>query len=125
MKRLAEDAQPIDGSSVRVIAREIRVDDGDELKALAEMLQTELKSGTVAVLGAKLAADKVSLVTLVTDDLVKEKKLQAGKLIGRIAEVVGGKGGGRPQMAQAGGKDPAMLSEALGQVVPIVKDALA
>jgi alanyl-tRNA synthetase len=124
IKRLAEEAQPLDGSGVKLISREIHVTDSEELKSLAEMLQAELHPGTVAVLGAKLAADKVTLVSVVTDDLIKEKKLQAGKLIGRIAEIVGGKGGGRPQIAQAGGKNPERLSDALQQVRTIVLEAL-
>jgi alanyl-tRNA synthetase len=55
---------------------------------------------------------KVGLLAAVTDDLVK-KGAHAGKLIGQVAAVVGGKGGGKPTMAQAGGKDPAKLGEAL------------
>jgi alanyl-tRNA synthetase len=124
MKRLVAEAQPLDGAGINIIAREIAVTDSEELKALAEMLQGELRMGTVVVLGAKLAADKVSLISLVTDDLIKEKKIQAGKLIGRIAEVVGGKGGGRPNMAQAGGKHPERLQEALDRLVPILKESL-
>jgi alanyl-tRNA synthetase len=124
MKRLVAEAQPLDGVGINIIAREIAVTDSEELKALAEMLQGELRMGTVVVLGAKLAADKVSLISLVTDDLIKEKKIQAGKLIGRIAEVVGGKGGGRPNMAQAGGKHPERLQEALDRLVPILKESL-
>lgn len=128
IKRIAMEAQPLNGSgdnAVHVIAREIAVQDSEELKALAEMLQGELRIRTVAVLGAKLAADKVSLISLVTDDLIKEKKIQAGKLIGRIAEIVGGKGGGRPNMAQAGGKHPERLQEALDRVVPILQETVS
>ena len=55
---------------------------------------------------------KVGLIAAVTDDLV-QKGIHAGKLIGQIAKVVGGGGGGRPNMAQAGGKEPAKLGEAL------------
>ena len=55
---------------------------------------------------------KVQLIAAVTDDLVK-KGLHAGKLVGQVAKVVGGGGGGKPTMAQAGGKEPAKLSEAL------------
>jgi alanyl-tRNA synthetase len=56
--------------------------------------------------------DKVGLIAAATDDLVK-KGVHAGKLVGEIAKVVGGGGGGRPNMAQAGGKDPAKLADAL------------
>ena len=124
IKRLAGAGVPVKGTNVRVIAAEIVARDSDELKSLGEMLREELKYGAVAVLGAKLAEDKISLVSMVTDDLIKEKKLQAGKLIGQIAEIVGGKGGGRPQFAQAGGKYPERLQEALSQVPGIVRESL-
>ena len=55
---------------------------------------------------------KVQLLAAVTEDLVK-KGLHAGKLVGQVAKVVGGGGGGKPTMAQAGGKEPAKLGEAL------------
>jgi alanyl-tRNA synthetase len=124
MKALAASARPLNGSKVRIQTAELKVTDSDELKALAEMLREELKDSAVAVVGAKLAEDKVSLVSIVTDDLIKEKKLQAGKLIGSVAEIVGGKGGGRPQLAQAGGKDPDRLAEALAAVEGFVRETL-
>ncbi len=86
--------------------------------------ETSPSSGVVVLLGAKLADDKVSLVATVSDDLVKEKKLKAGELIGKVAEIVGGRGGGRPQLAQAGGKYPERLGEALQSVENIVRKAL-
>jgi alanyl-tRNA synthetase len=109
---------------VSIVTKELSVFDAEELKSLAEMLREEMKSGTVGVIGAKLAEDKVSLISIVTDDLIKEKKLQAGKLVTQIAEFVGGKGGGRPQIAQAGGKYPERLGEALSKVAEIVQAAL-
>jgi alanyl-tRNA synthetase len=124
MKRLVAASVQIDGTNVRVITSEIQVHDADELKSLGEMLREELKQGSVGVLGAKLAEDKVSLVSMVTDDLIKEKKLQAGKLVGHIAEVVGGKGGGRPQLAQAGGRYPERLPDAFARVPEIIRESL-
>jgi alanyl-tRNA synthetase len=59
-----------------------------------------------------------------TPDLVK-RGLHAGKIAGEIAKIVGGGGGGRPDMAQAGGKDPAKLDEALATAKEIIKKALA
>src|SRR5205085_9090098 len=67
---------------------------------------------------------KVGLIAAVTDDLVK-KGVHAGKLVGEIAKVVGGGGGGRPNMAQAGGKDPAKLSEALEAARALVRKQLS
>ncbi len=55
---------------------------------------------------------------------MKEKKLKAGELVGKIAEIVGGRGGGRPQLAQAGGKYPARLGEALESVETLLRDTL-
>ncbi len=124
MKALAASARPLNGSKVRIQTAELKVTDSEELKALAEMLREELKDSAVAVVGAKLADDKVSLVSIVTDDLIRDKKLQAGKLIGSVAEIVGGKGGGRPQLAQAGGKDPDRLAEALASVEGFVRETL-
>ncbi len=68
--------------------------------------------------------DKVNLVSMVTDDLVK-LKLHAGNLIKEVAKLTGGGGGGRPNMAQAGGKDPSKLAEALAQVVKFVEQQQA
>jgi alanyl-tRNA synthetase len=124
MKQLAASALPMNGTGVRILTSELTVRDSEELKSLGEMLRDELRTGAVAVIGAKLADDKVSLISIVTDDLIKEKKLQAGKLVGQIAEIVGGKGGGRPQIAQAGGKYPERLTEALGAVAGVVKSNL-
>ncbi|HEY3875416.1 MAG TPA: alanine--tRNA ligase [Candidatus Kapabacteria bacterium] len=124
MKRIAASAQAIDGTMVRVVSSEISAKDSVELQSLGEMLRDELKQGAVAVLGAKLDSDKVSLVAMVSDDLIKEKKLKAGEIVGKIAEAVGGKGGGRPQLAQAGGKFPEKLGEALKSVQAIVAERL-
>ncbi|MBI5819235.1 MAG: alanine--tRNA ligase [Verrucomicrobia bacterium] len=88
------------------------------LRAVAEAMKPVLASG-IAVLGAA-AEGKVSLVCLVTPDLVKLGK-HAGKIVGELAKICGGGGGGRPDMAQAGGKNPAKLDEALRAVVEVLK----
>ena len=67
---------------------------------------------------------KVGLLAAVTEDLVK-KGLHAGKLVGQVATVVGGKGGGKPTMAQAGGKEPAKLGEALALARKLASEKLA
>ena len=66
---------------------------------------------------------KVQLIAAVTEDLVK-KGLHAGKLVGQVAKVVGGGGGGKPTMAQAGGKEPAKLSEALEMAKKLAREQL-
>ena len=124
MRKLASEAHPVDGTNVRLLAAEILSKDSAELQSLGEMLRDVIGSGAVALIGAKLADDKVSLVATVSDDLVKEKKLKAGELVGKVAEIVGGRGGGRPQLAQAGGKFPERLGEALQSAENIVRNSL-
>ncbi len=91
------------------------------MRALADQLRDKLKSGVVA-LGAATEDGKVSLLVVVTKDLIG--KLNAGDLIKVMAAEVGGTGGGRPDMAQAGGKDPAKLDVALEKVFGLVEHML-
>ena len=94
--------------------------DVNGMRALADQLRDKLKSGVVA-LGA--ANDgKVSLLVVVTKDLIA--RLKAGDIIKEMAAEVGGTGGGRPEMAQAGGKDPARLDSALEKVFGLVERML-
>ncbi len=95
--------------------------DVNGMRALADQLRDRLKSGVVA-LGAATEDGKVVLLVVVTKDLVG--KLKAGDLIKVMAAEVGGTGGGRPEMAQAGGKDPARLDSALEKVFGLVERSL-
>ena len=95
--------------------------DVNGMRALADQLRDKLKSGVVA-LGAATEDGKVSLLVVVTKDLIG--KLNAGDLIKVMAAEVGGTGGGRPEMAQAGGKDPARLDVALERVFGLVERIL-
>ncbi len=115
-----DDAAIVDG--VRIIARQVTAKDMDSLRQIADTVKDKLQSGVI-VLGA-VVDDKVNLVSMVTDDLVK-LKLHAGNLIKEVAKLTGGGGGGRPNMAQAGGKDPSKLAEALAQVVKFVEQQQA
>jgi alanyl-tRNA synthetase len=81
-------------------------------------LRNKIKSG-VGVLVAQIE-DKVGIVCVVSDDLIKEKKLSAGKIVGELAKIVGGGGGGRPHLATAGGKDVNQIVSALAKVESIV-----
>ena len=65
-----------------------------------------------------------ALVAVVTDDLIAAKGLQAGRIVGALAKLVGGGGGGRPHLATAGGKDTAQLDEALRRAPEIVRSAI-
>ncbi len=86
--------------------------DGKALQTAAERLQQKL--GEAAVILASIPSEgKVSLVAAFSQKVIKEKKLQAGKFIGQIAKICGGGGGGRPNLAQAGGRDASKLPEAL------------
>ena len=112
-------APTVDG--IPVVARQVDVSDMDSLRSAADAVRDKMPSG-VLVLGAA-HDDKVSLVAVVSDDLVK-RGLHAGNLIREVAKLTGGSGGGRPNMAQAGGKDPDKLSEALDHVISLVKQQL-
>jgi alanyl-tRNA synthetase len=91
------------------------------LRELAENTGTKIGSGVV-VLGLA-STGKASLVAVVSPDL--QKRLHAGKIIKKVAEMVGGSGGGRPDFAQAGGKDSEKLDEALQAVYNIVAELIA
>jgi len=114
-----EDERTIAG--VKVLKRRVDKLDVNGMRALADQLRDKLKSGVVA-LGAATEDGKVSLLVVVTKDLIG--KLKAGDLIKVMAAEVGGTGGGRPEMAQAGGKDPARLDAALEKVFSLVETSL-
>jgi len=113
--------QAIEVKGVKVLAARLDGADSKALRAAADRLKDQLGSGVV-VLGA-VEDDKVRLVAGVTPDLTA--KLKAGALIGPVAEHVGGRGGGRPDFAQAGGNDPDKLDAALGLVPSQVEAALS
>ncbi|MBE9118159.1 alanine--tRNA ligase [Lusitaniella coriacea LEGE 07157] len=98
--------------SFKVLVAQMDGADPDSLKTAAERLQQKLGESAV-VLGSTPAEGKVSLVAAFSPKVNKEKKLLAGKFIGTIAKRCGGGGGGRPNFAQAGGRDPSKLAEAL------------
>ena len=86
--------------------------DPEGLRSVVDTLRERVASGVVC-LGSAVDG-KVSLVAAVSKDLTK--RFQAGRLVQEVARLVGGGGGGRPDLAQAGGKDPAKLDEALAAV---------
>ena len=116
MADLIKDASTVAG--FKVVASKVEAGDMKAFRELADSLRTALKSG-VGVIGAILK-DKVSLIAVVTDDLIRDKGLKAGDLVKEVAKVVGGSGGGKPHLAQAGGKHPEKLDEALSNVREIV-----
>jgi len=112
--------QSVNGHSV--LAEQVEADSFDSLREMADWFRDKVPSG-VAVFGA-IKDDQPILVATVTDDLV-DRGVSAGKLVGQLAGIVGGGGGGRPKIAQAGGKDASKLPEALRAVPGFVRDALA
>ncbi len=110
-----QNAALVDG--VRVVARQVEAKDMDSLRNIVDTVRDKVQSGVI-VLGAA-AEGKVNLVAVVTDDLLS-RKLHAGNLIKEVSKLTGGGGGGRPQMAQAGGKDASKLPEALEAVAGLV-----
>ena len=93
----------------------------DALREMADKFRAKVDSG-IAVL-ASIQEGRPILIAAVTEDLVK-RGLHAGDLVKRVAQVVGGGGGGRPTLAQAGGKDPSKISEALDQVPGYIRENL-
>ena len=114
------DAQAREIKGVQVHAQRTDGLDVNGMRALADQLRDKLRSGVVALGAAK--DGKVSLLVVVTKDLVG--RLKAGELIKEMATEVGGTGGGRPEMAQAGGKNPEGLGTALEKVFGLVQKAL-
>lgn len=106
-----------------VKAAVVRIDDvpGKDIRALAESLRDQLGSGVVLVAGRDGA--KVSLVAAVTKDVVA--RLHAGKLVAELAPIVGGRGGGKPDIAQAGGSDGTRLGDLAPRFYALVEQALA
>ncbi|MDY0300668.1 MAG: alanine--tRNA ligase [Trichlorobacter sp.] len=104
---LLNQCQDING--IKLLAAQVQVADIKALRDLADQLRDRLASG-VLVLGAELDG-KANLLVAVTKDLTD--RFKAGELVGKLAPIVGGRGGGKPELAQAGGNQPDKLQEAL------------
>ncbi|MFZ9889711.1 MAG: DHHA1 domain-containing protein, partial [Myxococcota bacterium] len=116
----AKAAREING--VKVLTEKLLEVEAKGLRDYADKLRDQLKSGVVA-LGVDTGDNKVALLVAITPDLVG--RFHAGNMIKRMAEVVGGRGGGKADLAQAGGQDAAKLDEALSLVDELVGDAAA
>jgi alanyl-tRNA synthetase len=101
---------------VRVLAVAVDTDDVKTLRDVGDKLRDKIQSGIILI-GSR-AGDKAMLLCLVTKDLTK--KYHAGNIIKEIAPIVGGSGGGRPDMAQAGGTKPENLQQALERLEQII-----
>jgi alanyl-tRNA synthetase len=113
-------AQAVDLDGIKVLALNLDGADAKSLRDTADQFKNKL--GSSVVLLASVEDDKVALIAGVTQDVTG--KVKAGELMAFIAAQLGGKGGGRPDMAQGGGTNVAALDEALASVVPWVKNKL-
>ncbi len=111
---LLQQARTVDG--IKVLAAEVDGLDDNGLRDLADRLRQQIGSGVIVLGTAR--GDRALLLAAVTKDLTK--KYHAGNIIKQIAPLIGGGGGGKPDLAQAGGKDPAKLREALEAVYQLV-----
>jgi alanyl-tRNA synthetase len=118
--KLLADAVEVKGT--RVIVGEMPAGPEEQMRQQVDRLRQ--KAGSAVVVIGWSEDSKVGLLAAVTEDLVK-KGLHAGKLVGQVAKVVGGGGGGKPTLAQAGGKEPAKLGEALDLAKKLANEQLA
>jgi alanyl-tRNA synthetase len=105
---------------IKVLAHRVDNLERPQMRTLVDQLRDKVGSGVV-VLGSATNGN-VSLIAGVTKDLTN--RIQAGKVVGAVAQKVGGKGGGRPDLAEAGGKDPGALDDALADVYSVVESLL-
>ncbi len=95
--------------------------DNDTLRLMTDLFREKFSSGVVAL--GSVVNEKPAIICAVTEDLVK-RGVNAGEIVKSIAGIMGGSGGGRPVLAQAGGKDSSKLAEALDQVIPLLEKKL-
>jgi alanyl-tRNA synthetase len=123
LQRLIAAAQPLGGNGARLVVGEVQVDDAKALQGLGDALREQLSSG-VGLLAARLEDGKGSLLAVVTDDL-RAKGLRADAIVRDVAALAGGRGGGKPHMAQAGIPDAERMSAALAEAPVLVAAMLA
>ncbi len=109
----------VDVNGIKVIAHQVDAETRNDLLELADTIREKLKS-TVGVL-AGILDGKIAFVAVVTDDLIKSRGIKAGDVVKEIAKLAGGTGGGKPHLAQGGGKDPTKLQSALDSLPKIIK----
>ena len=113
--------EAVDVKGIKVLAKRVDGVDKTQMRDLVDQLRTKLGSGII-VLGA-VAEGKVTLIVGVTKDLAG--KIPAGKIVGQLATMVGGKGGGRPDLAEAGGSDPSALDATLTKAPELIASMLS
>jgi alanyl-tRNA synthetase len=113
-------SEAVEVAGVKLVAREVSGLDKDGLRALVDRHRDQIKSGVVVL--ASPAEGKVQIVVGVTPDLAK--KVPAGQVVKQLAPIVGGGGGGRPDFAEAGGKDPSKISDMLAASRGVIEKLL-
>jgi alanyl-tRNA synthetase len=114
-------AAAVDVDGIKVVATRVDGADAPALRDAVDRLKNKLKTAAI-VLASVQDGSKVIVIAGVTSDCTS--KVKAGDLVNVVAQPIGGRGGGRPDMAQAGGNDPAKLDEALAAVVPWIRKTL-
>ncbi len=112
----------VDVKGVSFIATKVENVDMNELRNLGDKLKNQIGSGIVLIVSVQ-GSDKVNMIAMATDDAIA-KGAHCGNLIKAVAPIVGGGGGGRPNMAQAGGKNPAKTDELLKKAVDVLEGML-
>lgn len=111
---------------VKLVSGIVEGSDMNGLKQMGYDALNQLSNGAVIILGTSdTESGKVYLMAAVTDDLIKEKGLKAGALVGQLARIVGGGGGGQPNLATAGGKQPEQLTEVFKKAPDLILNALS
>ena len=113
--------QVVEVKGVKLLATSVEGVDMNGLRDLGDQLKEKLGEGVVVI--ASSANDKVNLIAMATDGAMKQGA-HAGNLIKGIAALVGGGGGGRPNMAQAGGKNPAGIPDAVAKVAEVLAEQI-
>jgi len=122
LQALLQRAESVGENGSRLVSGVVRAGDVKELQALGDAVREKLGSG-VGVIGASFEDGKTTLLVVVTDDL-RERGVRADALIKDIAAAAGGRGGGKPHMAQAGIPDPSRLGDAIAKAPELVRGAL-
>lgn len=120
LQPLIEGAAIVDG--IKIVSSSIEKTNRDSLRQLIDELKDRMQSGVVSL--ASINGDEVAFVVGVTSDLVKNRGLNAGKIIQEIAKLADGKGGGRPELAQGGSRSPEKVETAIQATTKIVEDLL-
>jgi alanyl-tRNA synthetase len=122
---------------LNIVTAEFDLESMDELKEIGDSLRQKIGSGVgvlYSIIGSSSPSDsahgslsggKINIVAVVTDNLIKEKGMNAGKIANDIAKILGGGGGGRPHLATAGGKDISKLDTAISEIKNIVQNYLS